>query len=171
MPDDIMLSPAEMFLKYDYPETKDMSKQFLTLIATVLVISITFSEKILHFTEPTKSSKWIVFSSWLSLLLAIIFCGTGLLFVTIAAGAAAYSPKNWEEKNRGRVKRAFNMIIAAGGLFILGLVFLIWAAIAVTYQDTTSKSQKTNITTIKLANYSICELLYMPPKRRRNRPD
>ena len=86
MPDDRELSSSEMFLKYDYPETKDMCKQFLTLITTVLVISLTFSDKIVGFTNASTISKWLVISSWTSFLLAIILCGLGLLFVTMAAG-------------------------------------------------------------------------------------
>src|SRR5436305_9473361 len=91
------LSEAEMFLKYDYPETKDMCKQFLTLITTVLVISLTFSDKIVGFNNASMASKWLVIFSWTSFLFAIIFCGLGLLFVTMAAGEAAYGDiKNWK---------------------------------------------------------------------------
>ena len=137
MSDDRNLSPSEMFLKYDYPETKDMCKQFLTLITTVLVISITFSDKIVGFGDASFTSKWLVITAWTSFLLAIIFCGLGLLFVTMAAGEAAYSRiKNWQ-----RVNAAYKMIITAGGFFILGLILLIGTAIEVTYSSSTSKSK------------------------------
>lgn len=122
------LSEAEMFLKYDYPETKDMCKQFLTLITTVLVISLTFSDKIVGFSSASVASKWLVISSWTSFLLAIIFCGLGLLFVTMAAGQAAYSgTKNWK-----KVNSAYKKIVIAGVFFILGLVLLISTAVAAT---------------------------------------
>ena len=125
MLDENELTPAEMFLKYDYPETKDMCKQFLTLITTVLVISLTFSDKIVGFNNATTTSKCLVILSWTSFLLAIIFCGLGLLFVTMAAGQAAYSKtKNWK-----RVSNAYRMIVIAGGLFILGLMLLIGTAV------------------------------------------
>lgn len=129
MSDDKNLSQSEMFLKYDYPETKDMCKQFLTLITTVLVISLTFSEKIVGFTNASITSKWLVISSWTSFLLAIIFCGFGLLYVTLAAGEAAYN----KTKNRKRVNAAYKMIVVAGGFFILGLLLLIGTAIATIY--------------------------------------
>jgi len=129
MSDDKNLSPSEMFLKYDYPETKDMCKQFLTLITTVLVISLTFSDKIVGFNNASITAKWLVISSWTSFLLAIIFCGLGLLFVTMAAGEAAYG----RTKNLKRVNRAYKMIVTAGGFFILGLVLLVGTAIATTY--------------------------------------
>lgn len=119
------LTPSEMFLKYDYPETKDMCKQFLALITSVLVISLTFSEKIVSFSNATKITKWLIIGSWTSFLVAIIFCGLGLLFVTMAAGEAAYSViKNWR-----RVNIAFKMIVVAGGLFVLGLMLLISMAV------------------------------------------
>ncbi len=139
MPDDRELSSSEMFLKYDYPETKDMCKQFLTLITTVLVISLTFSDKIVGFTNASTISKWLVISSWTSFLLAIILCGLGLLFVTMAAGEAAYN----KTKNRKRVTNAYKMIVAAGGFFILGLVLLISTAIAATSNDTRNNDKKT----------------------------
>jgi hypothetical protein len=82
--------------------------------------------------------KWLIISSWTSFLLAIIFCGLGLLFVTMAAGEAAYSKtKNWK-----RVNKAYRMIVAAGGLFILGLVLLISTAITATYNNATINEKK-----------------------------
>ncbi|MCW3091823.1 MAG: hypothetical protein JWP81_2892 [Ferruginibacter sp.] len=131
-------SRAEMFLKYDYPETKDMCKQFLTLTTTVLVISLTFSDKIVGFSAASSTAKWLTISSWTSLLLAIIFCGLGLLFVTKAAGEATYD----DTKNDKRVSDAYKMIVTAGGFFILGLILLIGTAIFSTYSSTISKEHK-----------------------------
>lgn len=141
MPDYLELSEAEMFLKYDYPETKDLCKQFLTLITTVLVISLTFFDKVVGFSNASKISKWLVISSWTSFLLAIIFCGLGLLFVTMAAGQAAYNGTN----NRKKVDMAYKHIVTARGFFILGLVLLISTAIAATYIDIGSKDTKAAI--------------------------
>ncbi len=138
MPDEKELTPSEMYLKYDYPETKDMCKQFLTLITTVLVISLTFSDKIVGFSNASITSKCLVASSWTTFLLAIVFCGLGLLFVTMAAGEAAYS----RIKNSKRVYNAYKMIVAAGGLFILGLILLISTAIVATYNNTSKTGQK-----------------------------
>jgi hypothetical protein len=39
----------ETFLKYDYAETKDLAKDFLTLVSAILVFSLTFAEKIVNF--------------------------------------------------------------------------------------------------------------------------
>src|SRR5687767_2944902 len=48
---------AQLFLKYDYPETKDLCKQFLTLVVAVLVFSLTFSEKIADFPRASNTTK------------------------------------------------------------------------------------------------------------------
>lgn len=71
MQDEREPTPSEMFLKYDYPETKDMCKQFLTLLTTVLVIALTFSDKIVSFNNATTYPKWLVILSWTS------FCYNG----------------------------------------------------------------------------------------------
>lgn len=138
MIDNTSLSLPEMFLKYDYPETKDMCKQFLTLITTVLVISLTFSEKIVKFESASNTSKWLIICSWASFLLAIILCGLGLLFVTMAAGEAVYNGT----KNDRQINSAYTMIVAAGGLFILGLMLPIATSITATYVSGISKDKK-----------------------------
>ena len=43
---------VDNFLKYDYGETKDLCKSFLTLVSALLVFSVTFSEKIVAFPAP-----------------------------------------------------------------------------------------------------------------------
>lgn len=129
MPDNKSTSEAEKFLKYDYTETKDLCKQILTLITTVLIISLTFSEKIIRFESASALAKWLVIFSWIAFLLAIILCGLGLLIITMAAGEAVYT----KEVNRLKAAKAYRMIIAAGGLFILGLILLISTVITATY--------------------------------------
>ena len=119
---------CELFLKYDYPETKDMCKQFLTLVTTVLVISLTFSEKIIDFKNTSTLSKWLIILAWVSFLSAIIFCGLGLLFVTMAAGEAVYS----KIKNYKRINYAYIGIVIAGASFVLGLILLIVTTITST---------------------------------------
>jgi len=138
MMDNTHLSLPEIFLKYDYPETKEMCKQFLTLITTVLVISLTFSEKIVKFENASNVSKWLIISSWISFLLAIILCGLGLLFVTMAAGEAVYNGT----KNYSQISAAYNMIILSGGLFVLGLILLIATSITATYTGCVPKDNK-----------------------------
>jgi flagellar biosynthesis protein FlhB len=119
------LIDSDLFLKYNYPETKDMCKQFLTLVSGILVLSLTFSEKIVDFKNAAAISKWMIISSWISLLLAIIFCGLGLLFITIAAGDAVFIKRKYFQI----AQRSYKMIITAGAFFIFGLILLIGTGI------------------------------------------
>ena len=123
---EIKESDPELFMKYNYPETKDMCKQFLTLVSTLLVVSLTFSDKVVNFSTASSAVKWIIVLAWIFLLLAIICCGLGLLLITIAAGDAVY------QKFRYKIiaGKSYNMIVTAGGCFILGLVLLIATAVA-----------------------------------------
>lgn len=129
MPDyeEISQLESDLFLKYDYPETKEMCKQFLTLTTTVLTISLTFSDKIIDFKSASQLSKWLIFGSWASFILAIILCGIGLLLVTMAAGEAVYQ----QRKDHKKVLIAFKSIVVAGALFILGLMLLIGTVISI----------------------------------------
>jgi hypothetical protein len=66
---------AQLFLKYDYTETKDLSKQFLTLVVAVLVFSLTFSEKIVEFRHASTITRTWLVSAWTAFILSIILCG------------------------------------------------------------------------------------------------
>lgn len=57
---------AEFFIKNGYPEVKALSTQFLTLLSSILVFSITFSEKVVRF-DRTNNQAWIIFIYWLGL--------------------------------------------------------------------------------------------------------
>jgi hypothetical protein len=83
---------AELFLRGDFAETKDLSKAFLTLLTAVLVASITFSEKIVDVHRSGWWPRGLMITSWVFLLLAITACGTALALMTIAAGYASYFP-------------------------------------------------------------------------------
>lgn len=112
---------SELFLKYDYPETKDMCKHFLTLSSSILAITLTFSDKIVNFVGATNMTKWLVALALVILLLSIIACGIGLLLITVAAGKAVYEQKNYSQI----AQKSYRCIILAGILFIMGLLFLI----------------------------------------------
>jgi hypothetical protein len=86
---DAMSDLAKLFLQYDYPETKDLCKHFLTLVTAVLVFSLAFSEKIVNFPTAPKPAKRLLLSAWCSMIGAIIVCGVGLCFITMAAGEGA----------------------------------------------------------------------------------
>ena len=117
---------SDLFLKYNDAETKDMCKQFLTLISGLLVISLTFSDKVVNFSSASVTSKWLIIAAWSSLLLSIIFCGLGLLFITIAAGNAVFGGNTYQST----AYKSYVLIVSAGALFILGLLLLMATAIA-----------------------------------------
>jgi hypothetical protein len=48
---------AKLFLQYNYLETKDLCKHFITIIIAVLVFSLTFSEKIIDFKNASTLAK------------------------------------------------------------------------------------------------------------------
>jgi len=116
---------ADQFLKYDYTETKDMCKQFLTLVSAILVTSLTFSDKITSLGDTSSTSKWLMLVAWSSFLLAIIFCGIGLLIITIAAGNAAGGGSTY----RHTAYRSYVLIVLAGVCFVSGLILLIATAL------------------------------------------
>src|SRR5262249_51365268 len=84
----------DLFLKYDYPEAKDLCKQFLTLNAGVLVFSLTFAEKVIDFENASPLARRLLFGSWSSLFLSLILCGASLAYISVAAGRVVYGERN-----------------------------------------------------------------------------
>lgn len=117
---------ADIFLKADYSETKDLCKAFLTLLTAVFVASITFSEKIVNVGRSGWWPKSMMITSWICLLLAIAACGAGLSLMTWAAG---YATHNWEYDVYELEGRAVPLFIYAGLLFGGGLAALLVAGI------------------------------------------
>lgn len=135
----------QLFMQYHYAETKDMIKHFLTLIAGILVFSLTFSEKVVNFNQASLFPKRLLFVSWGLLILAIAFCGVGMCFNSLAAGEAvrALQIKNLK-MNIVQVENAYLFhktntdyfshwtyiaLIVSGSLFVLALLILVIAAI------------------------------------------
>lgn len=116
---------SSLFLKYNYAETKDFCKQFLTLVVAVLVFSLTFSEKVVGFSGASTSARLSLALAWVSMLFAIVSCGVGLTYMALAGGDAVYARRNY----KGLARRAYKLIVIAGGAFVVGLVLLIVAAI------------------------------------------
>ena len=121
---------SEHFLKYDYTETKDVCKHFLTLVTAVLVFSLTFSEKIVDYKNATDFAKYLLLGSWILFLFAIIACGIGLVYMCLAGGVAV-SKELFAYPRQART--SFAWILAAGTCFILGLLCLIATAVVAVY--------------------------------------
>ncbi|HEX8411710.1 MAG TPA: hypothetical protein VF883_22880 [Thermoanaerobaculia bacterium] len=115
---------AGLFLKYNYLETKDLCKQFLTLVSAILVFSLTFSEKIVGFANAGTWPKTLLAVGWSSMLGAIVAGGIGLLYITMAAGDAVYAKLRFYSL----AARSYKYIVVAGALFVVGLCALIATA-------------------------------------------
>ena len=123
---------AELFLRYDYTETKDLAKAFLTLVSSILVVSITFSEKVVGGRSTTRRSRLALSTCWLFLIISLIVCGFALVLITIAAGEAVYGGSGY----LSIAWRAWYLLMLAGTLFAAGLLALAIAGIFALYDRT-----------------------------------
>jgi hypothetical protein len=114
---------AELFLKYDYAETKDLAKSFLTLAAGILVVSVAFGEKVVNFEKALIGEKVLLLLCWASIVASIILGGLAVVYIGIAAGAAVYGSIDYENANL-----AWLLMLVAGTIFVLGLIFLVLSA-------------------------------------------
>jgi hypothetical protein len=111
--------------KASYDEGKDLSKSFLTLIVAVFVASITFSEKIIDIKTAGKWAKAAMITCWISLLLAIAACGTGIVYLSSVLAQAL-----WENRaGIHQMEMAVILISVSGLLFGLGLVMMLLAGL------------------------------------------
>jgi len=115
----------ELFLKYNYPETKELCLHFLTLVTAVLVFSLNFAEKVFDFKNSSKKKRLVVILGWWFFLLSIILCGVGLVYNSLAGGDAVYN----QDKYHDLAQTAYKYIIIAGTSFIAGLAFIMISAI------------------------------------------
>jgi hypothetical protein len=115
---------SENFLKYDYAETKDLAKSFLTLVSAILVFSLTFAEKIVDFQKASRFLKAMMVTSWGMFIIAISLAGLAICFISLAGGSAVYRYPGF----LGQATTAWELMIVAGGTFVLGLVVLVIAA-------------------------------------------
>ena len=122
-------SMGEIFFRYDYAETKDMAKAFLTLVSGILVLSVTFSEKIVGFPNTPRRARWALTACWVSLICALIACGFALVLITYAAGEAIYGGVGYFAV----AWRSWSLMIAAGIFFVAGLVSLVGAGVISLY--------------------------------------
>jgi hypothetical protein len=111
-----------------------LRNHFLTLISAILVVSITFSEKVIGFQSATRSKKVFLVMSWILFFIAIICCGVALvvhyraLLEAIDCGLppcnSPYGLNYWDYFNIGTSIMGF-----AGIFFGLGLMSLIGSAL------------------------------------------
>jgi hypothetical protein len=121
---------AAIFLKYDYAETKDLAKHFLTFISAILVFSLTFTEKIINTNPRKRNQRWSVIICWLCFFVSIVMCGLAICFISLAGARAAYARDYGAYANL-----AWIFMICAGVVFVLGLMALMTAGILSVFRE------------------------------------
>jgi hypothetical protein len=126
-----MAPTVEVFLKYDYAQTVDLGKAFITLLSAILVLSVTFAEKIINWEKADNSSKTLLLGCWGLLIIAIIFCGASLTLAFAAAVAAAHKEISWGVPLYGAIENyleaasfAWFLMGIAGCSFVLSIIRL-----------------------------------------------
>ncbi|WP_395664409.1 hypothetical protein [Methylocella sp.] len=112
------------FLKYDYAETKDLAKSFLTLTSAILVFSLTFAEKIVDFQKSSLRIKSLMLAAWGMFIITISLAGLSICFIALAGGSAAYRQPVYLDQ----ATSAWMLLVVAGAIFVLGLLTLVIAA-------------------------------------------
>ncbi|MBB6520625.1 hypothetical protein [Pseudoteredinibacter isoporae] len=113
---------ADRYIKIEYPQVKDLSKMFFTLVTAIFVASITFSEKILMTPKPGSFAKFSMVAAWISMLCSIIACGSALALVSLAYDQAA-----WSELRAfpSKASSGIALYIISGALFVWGLILFV----------------------------------------------
>ena len=127
-PDVSETAKAKSFLKFQYVEIKDLSKQFLTVVAAVLALSVTFSEKIVNFTQAGTASRVLMMACWGLCLFAFVLGGCAI-FILYNVGVRAKDTVLYKTLHPYRLWlwRSYLCLDAAGIAFVLALILLVVA--------------------------------------------
>lgn len=84
------ISAVNTFLEYDYAETRDLLKSFLTLISATLGLSVAFSDKIAgpHFSDHIVQRSMLL--AWISFFISLALAGASIVLIAASAGCAIY---------------------------------------------------------------------------------
>ncbi len=128
--------PMKVFVDFQYPEIKDLSKHFITLISAALVLSVSFSDKVVEVEAARPVQQWMMISAWVLLVLALGACGIGILLIYMAAERSAFilhsdrkSTTESARRVRALMRRSYFFICAAGCQYGFALALLVSAAI------------------------------------------
>jgi hypothetical protein len=100
------------------------------------VLSLAFAEKIIPLEIAPPMTKLTLVASWGALMVAIITCGIGLGFISVAAGRIVYAQRT-DYEHVANVTLAW--VGSAGVLFIVGLVLMLITACATLWRGGTSQ--------------------------------
>jgi hypothetical protein len=105
-----------------WPLVNPSSEKLFLKVYSILVFSITFSEKIINYQTASTKARLLLLLSWVLFALAIITCGLALCYLALAGGQAVYGQGNYYP---AFAYTSYQLIITAGFCFILGLITLI----------------------------------------------
>jgi hypothetical protein len=121
-------SDFEEFIKYNYGETKELGKLFITLLSGILLFSINFSDKVGGIQNAPPYYRFLLLASWSCLLLSIMGCGLALAISWTAARRVLWSSsREIRERVLHRSKRAADILAASGFVFVVGLGLMVAA--------------------------------------------
>lgn len=82
---------AKGFLAFQYAEVKDLTKQFLTVVAAVLAVTITFSEKIVNFANAASTPRALLMFAWGACIAAFLLGGCAIFFIAAQQMVALFA--------------------------------------------------------------------------------
>lgn len=121
---------ATAFLEFYYVEIKSLAIQFLTVVAGVLALTVTFSEKIVTNSDADTALKVLMSITWVCCLLAFVAGGRAIHLIYNAGAVAKHAalhdvPGNYWD----RTHHTYRHMIFAGGMFVVALGALVLAGI------------------------------------------
>lgn len=123
-----MVSPTDLtdlYLRYDFVETRDLAKAFLTLTSAILVFSTTFARQTVGMKAGFSPTKMAMMSAWSALLVAIAIAFLSIYAVIIAGGRAVHGGGDVQLA----ATRAASLLVGASVLFILAMASLVAAGV------------------------------------------
>lgn len=116
---------SEIYVQFYYPEIKDLSKSFLSLVSAILAFSVTFSTSIIDIKATSSTQLIFLICAWLSFVIAIITTGAGLYLSFRNANMANKAIKeNDKLEISDLLTPPYILLTIAGCTFVAGLVLL-----------------------------------------------
>jgi hypothetical protein len=121
---------VERFNKFYYPEIKDLTVKFLTLVVSVFTFSIVFADKIVVMTPPIGWHHVPIIISWVFFSIALALGGYGLwlLFVCgeIANGSIIFK---YDRDLIDTLRVVYTRLDLSGYAFGIGIILLALSAL------------------------------------------
>ena len=135
---------TEMVFKFDYGETKDLLKTFMTLISGTLVVSVAFAEKIIGVKNSDRAARNLLITCWAGLVAALVLCGIATCLVAMYMAKVVYGEgflPGWHGPDFA--VPGLILLVLAGGTYVAALICMILASIRSMNQNIASATEKT----------------------------